>query len=126
VSDQPEAPEHRSHERKLVCVTIEVCPDAADKQVAMIHNMSVGGVYVLARAPLELGEKVALTIRLSVDPEGRAAETTGRVVRVDPLPLERADVWSHGIAIAFDEPLTHLEKEIEALAAVLKEADLAY
>lgn len=130
VSDRPvsdgSSAEQRLHPRHLVCVTTEVCPGAADKQVAIIRDMSVGGVYLLARAPMDAGERVTLSLHLSADAEKRAEETIGEVVRVDAFPVERAHVWSHGIAVRFEQPLVHLEKEIEMLAAALKHAGVGF
>jgi hypothetical protein len=120
------ASEHRQHPRELVCVAIEVAPDDADKHVAIIHDMSVGGAYVHARAPVPEGETVTLSIRLPTEEGARFESTTGEVVRVDPLPAERADVWSYGIAIRFHEPLVHLGEEIEGLAATLRRTGVSY
>jgi hypothetical protein len=90
------------------------------KHTAVIHDMSTTGAYVLARSAVEVGEKLALTIHLSTDRSGPSEETTGRVVRVDPVPLERSVYWTHGIAIAFEKPLVHIEKEISELAEQLE------
>ena len=118
--------ERRVHERRLVCVTAEVRPDEDNKQVAVIHDMSVDGVYLHAQAGVTEGESVALTIRFGGAAEGPTVDTRGTTVRVDKLPRERADFWTHGIAIRFDEPLTAIEEEIEALAAKLKKAGVTF
>ncbi|MBW2454567.1 MAG: PilZ domain-containing protein [Deltaproteobacteria bacterium] len=121
-----EGSERRVRERHLVCVTAEVRPDEDNKQVAVIHDMSVEGVYLHAQAPVPEGESVALTIRLTSDPEGPTVDTTAQAVRVDRLPRERADFWTHGIALRFDEPLADLEEEIGDLAAKLKKAGVTF
>ena len=126
MSDESEDSDRRIRDRCLVCVTAEVRAPEADQQVAVIHDMSESGVYLHTQGPLPEGEAVALTIRLTGDPDGPTAETTGVVVRVDTLPHERADFWTHGIAIRFESPLTHLEKEIEALAERLQQAGIKF
>jgi len=88
--------------------------------------MSVSGVYLHAQAPLPVGEPLALTIRWTGDPDGPMEQTTGVAVRVDRLPRERADFWTHGIAIRFEEPLTHVAQQIEALAERLKRAGVSF
>lgn len=90
------------------------------KQTAVIHDMSMTGAYVLARGTVEVGDTLALTIHLSTDRSGPKVETGGRVVRVDPVPLERSVYWTHGIAIEFDERLDSIEEEINALADQLE------
>ncbi len=126
MSDKKEGSDRRIKERRLVCVTAEVRPHEADQQVAVIHDMTVDGLYLHSQAAVPAGEKVALTIRWTGDPDGPTEETSGVAVRVDVLPREQADFWTHGIAIRFDEPLTHLEKEIEDLAEKLKRAGVGF
>jgi hypothetical protein len=126
VSDKDEDSDRRIRDRCLVCVTAEVRPSEADQQVTVIHDLSESGAYLHAQGPVPVGETLALTIRLTADSEGPTVETTGEAVRVDRLPRDRADFWTHGIAIRFDDPLTHLGKEIEALAAKLKRAGIKF
>lgn len=126
MSGKKEGSDRRVRERQLVCVTAEVRPDEDSQQVAVIHDMSVEGVYLHTQAPVPEGESVALSIRLTSDPEGPSVDATGQIVRVDRLPQERADFWTHGVAVRFDEPLTELEEEIGELAAKLKKAGVTF
>ncbi|RLB47605.1 MAG: hypothetical protein DRI90_26160 [Deltaproteobacteria bacterium] len=126
MSDKDEDSDRRIRGRRLVCVTAEVRQYETDQQVAVIHDMSESGVYLHAQAPIQEGETVALSIRLTGDPDGPTEETTGEVVRVDTLSHEQADFWTHGIAIRFQSPLTHLETEIEALAERLNRAGVRF
>ncbi len=121
-SDHPESdhPERRTNERRLICVAMDLEAGEKSKQTAVIHDMSCTGAYVLSRGSYQVGDELALTIHLSTDREGPSEETHGKVVRVDPVPLERSVYWTHGIAIEFVSPLDHLVEEIAALASQLE------
>jgi hypothetical protein len=84
------------------------------------------GASFLTRVALKVGEVVQLTIQLGRDGTSKAAETAATVVRVDRLEPERADVWSHQIAVQFATPLHGHEVEIEELAERLVKAGLPW
>jgi hypothetical protein len=45
-----------------------------------------------------------------------ARGTHARVVRIEPLEPAARGIWSHRVAVQFDEPLDDFEPEIQALA----------
>ena len=124
--DEPDSPLRRAHPRHLICVVMDMAAEGAAEQTAIIHNMSPSGAYVVAMAPVDVGEKLTLTLHLSTEPGGAVEETCGEALRVDRLSGEHSTYWTHGIAIRFDEPLTHLQSEIEALAAELEQAGVRF
>jgi hypothetical protein len=125
VSDSsPPESDRRRFARRLVCVATDVAADTVNKHTALIRDMSVSGAYLLTRVPVEVGESLDLAIHLPVKGEEQIKETTAKVVRLEPLPPDRADVWSCGFAVKFVDPLDELEEEIEALYAAMKDAGL--
>jgi hypothetical protein len=111
------ASERRIGVRHFACFPAHIGrPDGA-KRVAMIHDLSVSGALLVVRAQLAVGDAVSLQLFVTGDPDSRTRATHARVVRIEPLePAEQA-LWSHRVAVQFDEPLVDFEPEIRALEA---------
>jgi PilZ domain len=86
-----------------------------DKIVAMIGDLAEGGARLLLRKPdLHVGEPIKFDLHISLqDDTPRVA--TGRVVRIDPLPDDRASLWTHEVGVEFDAPITLSAAEVDAL-----------
>lgn len=125
-SDQPTASDRRAHARCLVCAPVGVHAQSSKQHKAVLRDISVAGASFLTRVELAMGEAVRLTIEFSREPGGKSCETESTVVRVEALEAERADVWSHQVAVSFDQPLTGYEAEIGELAERLVRAGLPW
>jgi hypothetical protein len=110
----------------LVCAPVGVHPQSAHEHRAVLRDISVTGASFLTRVELTAGEPIRLTIYFSREPNGTSCEAEGSVVRVEALEPERADVWSHEVAVRFGEPLSGCEAEILELAARLVRAGLPW
>jgi len=109
--------EHRIGVRHFACFPAHIEQPDGGKRTAMLHDLSVSGALLVVRAPLAVGDVVSLQLHVAGDPGSRTRGTDARVVRIEPLePAERA-LWSHRVAVQFDEPLTDFEPEIRALEA---------
>ena len=91
-------------------------PDG-EQRSAMIHDLSLSGALLLVRANLAVGDAVRMRLFLTGDPNGRTREAVGKVVRVEALGPKAVGVWSHRIAVHFEEELSDVEPEIKALEA---------
>ncbi len=125
VSDDEKANERRQHPRHLVCVPADIDVDAKGKHatVGLIRDISTAGAKLLVFAELEVGEKLSLGLHLTHE-EGPSRDITAEVLRVERLGVERAGLWSHAVAVSFDESLDDVEDEIEALAQQLRDSGL--
>jgi len=112
--------------RRLVCAPVGVHPQTAKQHKAVLRDISVSGASFLTRVRLSVGEPVRLTIQLSREPGGKSCEADSKVVRVEALEPERADVWSHQVAVSFDEPLQGVDSEIRELSERLRRAGLPW
>ena len=74
--------------------------------------------------PLDIGTRVRLAIHLTRHKGGKVRETEAEVVRVEALEPDRAALWSHRVAVHFDQPLSDIEYAIEVLAERLARAGL--
>ena len=124
--DKVTASERRAHARCLVCAPVGVHPQKAKQHKAVLRDISVAGASFLTRVELSVGEAVRLTIEFSREPGGKSRDAESTVVRVEALEPERADVWSHQVAVSFDEPLAGLETEIRELGERLRRAGLPW
>lgn len=109
--------ERRIGLRHFVCFPAQVEAPTHGKRVAMIHDLSVTGAMLVVRATLEVGDLVSLALHVSGDASSRSREAHAHVVRVEPLAPEERSLWSHRIAVQFEQPLTDFETEIRELAA---------
>ena len=109
--------ERRVGVRHFACFPAHLEQPDGGKHIAMMHDLSVSGALLVVRAELAVDDVVSLQLYVTGDPDSRTRATHARVVRVEPLePTERA-LWSHRVAVQFDEPLTDFEPEIAALEA---------
>jgi hypothetical protein len=68
----------------------------------------------LQTSAFKVSDEVKLELHILL--EGDAARTiAGRVVRVEPLPPERASLWTHEVAVEFDETMPLSPAELESL-----------
>jgi hypothetical protein len=116
--DAPMTPsERRVGVRHFACFPAHIERPDGGKRVAMMHDLSVSGALLVVRAQLVVGDTVSLQLHVTGDAGSGSRATHARVVRVEPLgPAERA-LWSHRVAVQFDEPLTDFLPEIRALEA---------
>ena len=110
--------ESRLGVRHFACFPAHIGRPDGEKSTAMIHDLSVSGALLVVRAQLVVGDAVSLELYVTGDPaDSRTRSTHARVVRVEPLDLVARGLWSHRVAVQFDEPLTDFEPEIKALEA---------
>jgi hypothetical protein len=86
------------------------------RRTAMIHDLSVTGASLVVAAKLTPGDIVSLQLYATGDPTASSRVTRARVVRVEPLDPASRSLWSHRVAVQFDENLEDFEPEIRALA----------
>jgi hypothetical protein len=110
------ASERRIGVRHFVCFPAHVERPPTGKRLAMIHDLSVTGALLVLRGELVIGDVVSLELHVTGDLDVRSRTTHARVVRVEPLESSDRTLWSHRIAVQFDQPLTDFEPEIQALA----------
>jgi len=109
--------ERRIGVRHFACFPAHIEKNDGDKRTAMIHDLSVSGALLVVRANLAAGDVVSLQLYVTGDPEGSTRATHGRVVRVEALDPAARGLWTHRVAVQFDESLTDFEPEIKALEA---------
>jgi hypothetical protein len=113
-SEQPPS-DRRGGERHLPGCPAYVERGEGSPRAALIYDLSVTGALLLGRRALPPGEPLRLQLFILEDlAQFRVA--TGKVVRSEPLGDDAVGLWSHRIAVQFDEPLTMYEAEIHALA----------
>jgi hypothetical protein len=109
--------ERRLGYRYLACFPAYIeREDTGKKRTSMIRDLSVSGALLLTQTPLEIGETVRLELFISPDDLETSVSAVGKVTRVERLGLDRSDVWSHKVAVQFDDPLSQYETEVKALA----------
>jgi hypothetical protein len=82
---------------------------------AMIADLAEGGALLLLRNPdWSAGDEVRLELHVALD-DGPPRIATGHVVRVEPLPDQRASLWTHQCGVEFTEPITLSTAEIDSL-----------
>jgi hypothetical protein len=123
VEEELSPSERRAGYRHLACFPAYVeRPDGA-KRTSMITDLSVTGALLLVRTRLEVGDQVGLQLFVTGDLE-KCRLAVARVVRVEPVAPKAAGIWSHRIAVQFEDPLHDFEPEIKALAEKQKELGL--
>ncbi len=109
--------ERRIGVRHFACFPAHIERAGDAKHTAMINDLSVSGARLVVGAHLAVGDVVSLQLYVTGDPDARTRATHARVVRVEPLDATARGLWSHHVAVQFDEPLTDFEAEILALEA---------
>ncbi|HEY1696089.1 MAG TPA: PilZ domain-containing protein [Polyangiaceae bacterium] len=108
--------ERRIGVRHFACFPAHLERDGGGKRSAMMHDLSVSGALLVVSTLLRVDDRISLTLYATGDPDSPSRATSARVVRVEPLePLARG-LWTHRVAVQFDEPLTDFEDEIKTLA----------
>ena len=81
----------------------------------MIADLAETGALLLLRKPgWKVGDELRIDLYVELDTK-RPRNATCRVVRIEPLPDERASLWTHQVAVEFTEPITLTPAEIESI-----------
>lgn len=110
----PVSSERRGGERHIACFPAYVERTEGAPYTAMIHDLSATGALLLMRKARTPDEVLKLKLFILEDLD-QSRVASGRVVRCEPLPEEEVGLWTHRVAVQFDEPLTMYEKEIRSL-----------
>jgi hypothetical protein len=108
--------ERRIGVRHFACFPAHVEPTGGARRSAMMHDLSKSGASLVVSTLLKVDDRISLTLYVKGDPDSPSQVTPARVVRVEPLPPEARGLWTHRIAVQFDEPLEGFDDEIKALA----------
>ena len=114
--DAPESDRRRGL-RHLACFPafIERGGDES-KTIAMIGDLAEGGARLLLRKPdLKVTDAVRLELHVALDDTAPPRIAVGQVLRVEPLPDDRASLWTHEVGVEFHEPIELSADEVEAL-----------
>jgi Tfp pilus assembly protein PilZ len=84
-------------------------------RTAMIKDLSVNGAFLLTRGNFTVGSPITLALYLRTDITV-PRQVEGKVVRVTPRPIDRADFWHFDVGVQFDQAQTDVEGEIADLA----------
>ncbi len=120
--EAPPSSDRRRAMRHVACFPTHVeRPDEKhdsedDKITALISDLAETGTLLLMRKPgFKIGDELRLELHVLLEgPETRIV--TGRVVRLEPLPDERAYLWTHQVGVDFHERIELTPDEIEAMA----------
>ena len=110
--------DRRHGARHLACFPGFVERDAEHhgRAVAMIADLAEGGARLLLRKPeLHLEDEVRLELHIGLEDDAPPRVATGKVVRVQPMPDDRASLWTHEVGVAFHETISLGADEVEAL-----------
>jgi PilZ domain-containing protein len=101
----------------VACFPTFVEKSDTSKAAAMIADFAEGGMRLLVRHPeWEVGDELNLELHLSLKLDmGNPRPAKGRVLRIEELPDDRAALWTHTVAVQFEEPITLTDAEREAL-----------
>jgi hypothetical protein len=118
MSDEaPPSSDRRRAMRRIACFPafVELKGEVDHKITAMISDLAETGTKILMRHPeLGVGEDIRLELHVLLD-EGAMRAAGGKVVRISPLPDERASLWTHEVGVEFHETFTLDKTEIDAL-----------
>src|SRR5688572_26182115 len=101
--------ERRLGDRHLACFPAYIERTEGGKKTSMIRDLSVSGALLLTQVSCEVGEPVRLELFITPEDLKQFRTAVGKVTRVERLEFERADVWSHRVAVHFDTPITQFE-----------------
>jgi len=113
-TSEPPPSDRRTAERHLACFPASVQRSDGEQRTSVIHDLSVTGALLLVRTHMRVGDRVKLQLHISEN-VNEVRETTGRVVRVDPLGEQEIGLWASKVAVHFDTALTIYEQEIAEL-----------
>ncbi len=110
------SPERREDPRHFACFPAHIQRPGGSTRMALIHDLSVSGALLLTRQRLAVGDEIGLNLYLRED-SNDARHAAGRVVRVEPLSADRAEIWHYRVGVQFSEPLRDCEAEIADIEA---------
>jgi hypothetical protein len=111
--DAPPSSDRRRAARLLACFPSFV--DGEVKITAMIADLAETGTRLFLQNPdLKLGDELKLELHIMLDDDSFRT-VGGRVVRIEPLPPERASLWTHEVGVEFHETLPLSAAEIASL-----------
>ncbi|MEM6296256.1 MAG: PilZ domain-containing protein [Myxococcota bacterium] len=84
-----------------------------DEATTVAQNVSEGGVLLVSRKPLPVGDTVKLSMHLNPANEPPWL-LGGRVVRTQKNEADPGGLWPHKVAIAFDAPVPALVESVLA------------
>lgn len=85
----------------------------SDEATTVAQNVSEGGVLLVSREPMSVGDTVKLS--LHVDPANEPPWMLGGcVVRSQANHADPGGLWPHKVAIAFDAPVPALVQSVLA------------
>lgn len=108
--------ERRIGTRYLACFPAYVEQPEGRRRTALIHNLSTSGALLLTQRAFEIGETIRLELFITPDNLQNSVHVTAHVSRLEVIPIQRADVWSHRVGVHFDAPLDAHESEVKDLA----------
>ncbi len=115
MSDSAPPSERRRAERHIARFPGVVEPSESEKMTAMISDLSESGALLLVRAPAaRVGDVLGIELHILFDSD-EARTVSGHVVRIEPLPDSRTGLWTHQLAVQFQQPITFSAPEIASI-----------
>jgi len=108
--------DRRVDERHFACFPAHIQRSGGSTRMALIRDLSVSGALLFTRSRLSVGDELQLSLYLREDVT-EVRPVAARVLRVEPLTADRAEVWHFRAAVQFDEPLGECEEEIKDIAS---------
>ena len=96
--------------RYTIHFPIKVVEEDGVERLGMCRDMSCTGGVLMTQAPLEVGQRVKVSLYLTHD-HTEAVTLGAQVVRVDKRPIY-SQFWKYEAAMRFDLRLIELEPEI--------------
>jgi hypothetical protein len=85
---------------------LPVAIDGLEASIAVTHNASENGLYVVTSTPAEVGAKVSVSFEV---PEGGVEfHAEGTIVRAGRNEDDPYGLWPYAIAVQFESPLPDL------------------
>lgn len=114
--DAPPSSDRRRALRRVACFPGYVERADEERIVAMIADLAETGTLLLLRNPaFEIGDEIRLELHVMLDEKEGMRAATGHVVRLEPLPDDRASLWTHQVGVEFTEKLELSAEEVDAL-----------
>ena len=113
--------ERRRAAREDSCFPAYVERGGLPKEPVLIADVSSNGALLLVRGgSYAHGDALRLELLIDVG-AGKARNVSGKVLRIDDLPPHRVSVWTHQVAVGFDEEVL-LEPDEERIIRAQCEA----
>jgi hypothetical protein len=107
--------DRRGEQRHFACFPAHIRRPGGSTRMALIRDLSITGALLFTRSRLSVGDEIALSLYLRENAT-EILPAQARVLRVEPLSADRAEVWHFRAAVQFTEPLDGHDAEIEAIA----------